>query len=53
MQFDLDYEFDTALLGRLAAPVFDKATTTLVDAFVRRADSLPPLTDTPDGGNPP
>ena len=53
VQFDLDYEFDAALLGRLAAPVFDKATTTLVDAFVRRADALAPLPETPDGGNPP
>jgi ribosome-associated toxin RatA of RatAB toxin-antitoxin module len=38
--FTLDYEFDAALLSTLAAPVFDKATSTLVDAFVRRADTL-------------
>jgi ribosome-associated toxin RatA of RatAB toxin-antitoxin module len=38
--FTLDYEFDAALLATLAAPVFDKATSTLVDAFVRRADTL-------------
>ena len=54
VQFDLDYEFDAALLGRLAAPVFDKAALTLVDAFVRRADDLPPSPDMMlDGGPPP
>lgn len=53
VQFDLDYEFDAALLGRLAAPVFDRATTTLVDAFVRRADVLPPPSATLEGGPPP
>jgi ribosome-associated toxin RatA of RatAB toxin-antitoxin module len=42
VQFSLDYEFDAALVGQLAAPLFDKATHTLVDAFVRRADELPP-----------
>ena len=53
VQFDLDYELDAALLGRLAAPVFERATTTLVDAFVRRADALPSTSDRPEGGPPP
>jgi ribosome-associated toxin RatA of RatAB toxin-antitoxin module len=53
VQFDLDYEFDAALLGRLAAPVFDRATTTLVDAFVRRADTLSPPSEPLEGGPPP
>jgi ribosome-associated toxin RatA of RatAB toxin-antitoxin module len=53
VRFELDYEFDAALLARLAAPVFDKATATLVDAFVRRADALPPLAANLDGGPPP
>jgi ribosome-associated toxin RatA of RatAB toxin-antitoxin module len=38
--FRLDYEMNSALLGRFAAPVFDQLTATLVDAFVRRADEL-------------
>lgn len=56
VEFALDYEFDAALLGRLAAPVFDKATTTLVDAFVRRADetapAAPPAADPAPSANP-
>jgi ribosome-associated toxin RatA of RatAB toxin-antitoxin module len=43
VQFMLAYEFDAALLGTLAQPVFDQATNTLVDAFVRRADEVTPL----------
>jgi ribosome-associated toxin RatA of RatAB toxin-antitoxin module len=41
VEFSLDYEFDAALIGRVAAPLFDKAANSLVDAFVLRADSLP------------
>jgi ribosome-associated toxin RatA of RatAB toxin-antitoxin module len=41
VEFSLDYEFDTALIGGLAAPLFDKAANSLVDAFVKRADQLP------------
>lgn len=40
VDFRLDYEMNSALLGKLAGPVFDQVTTTLVDAFVRRADEL-------------
>ena len=46
VEFVLQYEFSASLLGTLAAPVFERATNTLVDAFVRRADEvtvLPPL----------
>lgn len=43
VQFSLAYEFDAALLGTLAQPVFDHAANTLVDAFVRRADEVTPL----------
>jgi ribosome-associated toxin RatA of RatAB toxin-antitoxin module len=38
VDFRLDYEMNSALLGSFAAPVFDQLTSTLVDAFVRRAD---------------
>ncbi|MFO1292755.1 MAG: type II toxin-antitoxin system RatA family toxin [Rubrivivax sp.] len=40
VEFRLAYEFNAALLGPLAAPVFAHVTDTLVDAFVRRADEL-------------
>lgn len=58
IDFRLGYEFDAALLGTLAHPVFDHAADTLVDAFVQRADSLPPdgsvlPTDLPSQGDPP
>ncbi len=45
VEFRLGYEFDTAVLGSLAHPVFDHAANTLVDAFVHRADALPPDAD--------
>jgi ribosome-associated toxin RatA of RatAB toxin-antitoxin module len=41
VEFALDYEFDSALMTRVAGPVFDRATNTLVDAFVQRALTLP------------
>ena len=34
----LRYEFERALVGRLASGVFDRIADTLVDAFARRAD---------------
>lgn len=40
--FSLDYEFDSALVTRVAAPAFDRAADTLVDAFVRRAMQMLP-----------
>ena len=41
IEFALRYEFDYALIGRLAAGVFDGIADTLVDAFARRADTVP------------
>ena len=39
--FDLDYEFDSALMTRLSGAMFDRIADTLLDAFVQRALSLP------------
>lgn len=38
IDFRLEYGFSNAMLGRLVGPVFDKIASTLVDAFVKRAD---------------
>lgn len=55
VEFVMAYEFNAAVLGKLAAPVFDHAVNTLVDAFISRADQLA-LSDrdagTPAGGPP-
>jgi ribosome-associated toxin RatA of RatAB toxin-antitoxin module len=40
IEFVLQYEFDTPLLGMLAGSVFNRITSTLVDAFVERAESV-------------
>jgi ribosome-associated toxin RatA of RatAB toxin-antitoxin module len=40
IDFALRYEFDSALVGKLAGRVFDRIADSLVDAFVRRADAL-------------
>ena len=48
IEFGLQYEFDSALMGRLAGTVFDRITNTLVDAFVLRAqDVYGPAAPTP------
>jgi ribosome-associated toxin RatA of RatAB toxin-antitoxin module len=39
VDFTLDWEFDSALMTRLAGPVFERMANTMVDAFVQRADS--------------
>lgn len=39
--FELDYEFDSGLMTRVAGPVFNRIADTLVDAFVQRALNLP------------
>ena len=39
IELALRYEFDSALVGRLARGVFDGIADTLVDAFARRAES--------------
>jgi ribosome-associated toxin RatA of RatAB toxin-antitoxin module len=40
IDFDMRYEFDHTVLGKLAGPVFDRIANTLVDAYVARADQL-------------
>ena len=40
IEFALRYEFDSGLVGKLAAPVFDNIARTLVDAFVAEADRI-------------
>jgi ribosome-associated toxin RatA of RatAB toxin-antitoxin module len=40
VEFRLVYDFAAGVLGSLAAPVFDRAANTMVDAFVRRADEV-------------
>jgi len=41
VEFLLDYDFESHLVTRMAGPVFDRITDTLVDAFVKRALALP------------
>jgi ribosome-associated toxin RatA of RatAB toxin-antitoxin module len=41
VSFMLDYEFDSSLMTQAAGPVFKRAADTLIDAFVRHAESLP------------
>jgi len=40
IEFGLQYEFDSLLIGRIAATVFDRITNTLVDAYVARARDI-------------
>jgi ribosome-associated toxin RatA of RatAB toxin-antitoxin module len=40
IEFRLNYEFRSALLGKAAGPVLDRVANTVLDAFVRRADSM-------------
>jgi ribosome-associated toxin RatA of RatAB toxin-antitoxin module len=40
--FTLHYEFGGELLGRVASRVFDGIANTLVDAYARRAEQMPP-----------
>lgn len=40
VEFRLAYDFAAGVVGTLAAPVFDRAANTLMDAFVRRADEV-------------
>jgi ribosome-associated toxin RatA of RatAB toxin-antitoxin module len=41
VDFMLDYEFDNGLMTQAAGPMFKRAADTLMDAFVRHAQSLP------------
>jgi len=40
VQFVLQYEFASRVLGTLIGPVFDNIADTFVEAFVKRADSV-------------
>jgi ribosome-associated toxin RatA of RatAB toxin-antitoxin module len=40
VELTLDYGFSSALLATLVGPVFDKIASTLVDAFVQRAQQV-------------
>jgi ribosome-associated toxin RatA of RatAB toxin-antitoxin module len=39
--FTLDYDFNSAMMTRVAGPVFDRIADTMVDAFVQRALVVP------------
>jgi ribosome-associated toxin RatA of RatAB toxin-antitoxin module len=41
IDFELRYAFASALLGRIAGPVFNAIADTMVDAFARRAEQTP------------
>ncbi|GAA6141035.1 type II toxin-antitoxin system RatA family toxin [Hydrogenophaga sp. 5NK40-0174] len=40
VEFKLSYGFASATLAKLVGPVFDKIASSLVDAFVKRADQV-------------
>ena len=40
VDFTLDCEFDSAVMTRLAGPVFERSASELVEAFVRRAGAV-------------
>jgi len=40
IDFSLEYEFSSRVLGRLLEPLFDRIANTMVDAFARRADEI-------------
>lgn len=40
VEFDLSYGFSSATLSALVGPVFDKIASSMVDAFVKRADQV-------------
>jgi len=47
IEFLLRYEFESAVVGRLAGGVFDGIANTLVDAFARRAEQTGQSADQP------
>lgn len=57
VEFNLHYDFASAVMARLAGPVFDRIADTLVDAFVARAavafGSGAGFTGFPPGGHEP
>ena len=40
IEFTLNYEFSSGLLDRLVGPVFGHIAGTMVDAFLKRAESV-------------
>jgi ribosome-associated toxin RatA of RatAB toxin-antitoxin module len=40
IEFGLRYEFHSAVMARIAGPVFDRIANALVDAFVGRAEQV-------------
>lgn len=40
VELNLDYGFDNIALGKLIGPVFDRIASSLVDAFVKRAQQV-------------
>ena len=48
IDFALHYDFDSTAMARLARPVFDRITNTLVDRFVARADQVHALGSSDD-----
>jgi ribosome-associated toxin RatA of RatAB toxin-antitoxin module len=40
IEFYLEYEFSSGMLGRMLEPLFDKMADTMVHAFTRRADQV-------------
>jgi ribosome-associated toxin RatA of RatAB toxin-antitoxin module len=40
IEFELRYEFDSTLVGKLAQGVFGRIADTMVDAFARRAENV-------------
>lgn len=40
IEFELDYEFSSKTLEAVIGPVFNKITSTFVDAFITQADKL-------------
>lgn len=40
VELELHYGFDNATLSRLVGPVFDKIASSMVDAFVKRAEHV-------------
>ncbi|MGD9831507.1 MAG: type II toxin-antitoxin system RatA family toxin [Piscinibacter sp.] len=49
--FTLDYEFRHGFVTRAAAPVFDRIADSMVDAFVRQAEAMPPYPPVPVSGS--
>jgi ribosome-associated toxin RatA of RatAB toxin-antitoxin module len=54
VNFTLTYDFESGVMRTVASPVFERITSTLVDAFVARADRVyvPPAMPGPDAGPP-